>query len=60
MQVLEARLLIALQSPAPNMPPIDARDVAALLKRCQDASVLVRKQALDAVTALVSQVNPTP
>jgi hypothetical protein len=59
-QVLEARLHVALHSPAPSMPPIDARDAAALLKRCQDASVLVRKQALDAVTALVSQATPNP
>ena len=33
---------------------VDARDVAALVARCGDASVLVRKQALDALTSLVS------
>jgi hypothetical protein len=36
------------------MPPLDSRDVSAVLKRCLDASVLVRKQALEAVCALIS------
>ena len=33
---------------------VDARDVAALVARCGEASGLVRKQALDALTSRVS------
>jgi hypothetical protein len=53
--VLEARLHVLLHSAHKDMPAVDARDVGALLKRCQDSSVLVRKQALDAIIALISQ-----
>jgi hypothetical protein len=53
-QVLEARLHVLLHSFNTGMPPLDSRDVSAVLKRCFDASVLVRKQALEAVSALIS------
>jgi hypothetical protein len=53
-QVLEARLHLMLHAVLDDMPQPDATEVAALVKACQDASVLVRKQALDALTALVS------
>jgi len=53
-QVLEARLHVLLHSFNTGMPPLDSRDVSAVLKRCLDASVLVRKQALEAVCALIS------